>query len=206
MYKEASAEYYIAIANIYYDKLLEAILEHLNAFGIHPDVNLIRKLLYNINVDKTVLSILNSRRIKYDKKITSEMLQFIINGDLSSDALKDYLDKLVYDLEKDELMSQGNNVLGIYRTEYTRIRSGVKMYIVDHYERLGYDVEKKWVYTYESTKYRDAHLASDGLKADADGYFMINGKKTLGPGYFGDPSEDINCRCDMSIVVHDRPQ
>ena len=60
---------------------------------------------------------------------------------------------------------------------------------------------RTWVYTYESKKPRPSHLQSNGLRENANGYFIIDGIKTLGPGLFHIASQDINCRCDTDVFV-----
>lgn len=86
-------------------------------------------------------------------------------------------------------------VLRIYRTETTRANS----ILVDYdYNNLP-NKEKEWVYTYESVNKRSHHLAHNGVMSE-EGEFIINGKKTKGPGLFGDPTEDINCKCRVRLV------
>lgn len=75
------------------------------------------------------------------------------------------------------------------------------MEAVKELEERGYTVTKSWLYTYEAKVPRPSHLASDGMTADDEGYFIIDGYKTKGPGLFGIASEDINCRCDTEYYV-----
>lgn len=92
----------------------------------------------------------------------------------------------------------------ILRLRDTWVRTGSSVNTQFNYDNLkakGYTVNKRWVYTYESKQYRDSHRAHDGVIADEDGYFTINGKKTLAPRLFGDPGEDYNCKCDIAITV-----
>jgi hypothetical protein len=51
---------------------------------------------------------------------------------------------------------------------------------------------------------REEHVQSNGLRENSQGYFSINGYLTKGPGLFGIPSEDINCRCDTEIYVDEQ--
>lgn len=138
-------------------------------------------------------------RNAYDKYLRSQILDLVNNGATIGD-LKAALDDLE-PLRKGNLHGQSAKSMSVYRTEYTRVRTGVKLYIEEHYISLGYKVDKSWVYTYESRTARASHLSHDGIKANDEGYFIIDGKKTKGPGMFGDPSEDINCRCDMHLEI-----
>ena len=77
--------------------------------------------------------------------------------------------------------------------------------LVTHFDYVnlkadGHNVKKEWVYTYESKTMRSSHHAHDGVTCDDNGYFIINGKQTLAPGLFGDPSEDFNCKCRIKLV------
>lgn len=96
--------------------------------------------------------------------------------------------------------------MAAYRTEYTRVRTEVKLNIESQYLSQGYDVKKSWLYTYESNLARQSHLDHDGSVANKDGIFHVHGKPTRGPGLFGDPSEDMNCRCDINLVISNRPE
>ena len=64
----------------------------------------------------------------------------------------------------------------------------------------GYDVDKEWVYTYESKTMRQTHHSHDGVTSDDNGYFYIDGYKTIGPGHFGVPSQDYNCKCRVRLT------
>ena len=88
----------------------------------------------------------------------------------------------------------GGQIMKTYRTEYTRTTS-----MLTHWDSVNLGLEKEWVYTYESKQARTHHHAHDGV-VSKDGWFIVNGKRTQAPGLFGDPSEDINCRCRVRLV------
>lgn len=48
---------------------------------------------------------------------------------------------------------------------------------------------------------RQNHIDLDGTPADENGEWHTNGYSTKGPGQFGVPSEDINCKCYLSVEV-----
>ncbi len=62
----------------------------------------------------------------------------------------------------------------------------------------GTDIKKIWVHN-SSKMPRDEHISADGQVADKDGYFYVAGQKTTGPQHFGDPAQDINCRCSLKL-------
>lgn len=46
---------------------------------------------------------------------------------------------------------------------------------------------------------RDQHIALDGVSSPIDGYFYTyTGARTMFPGEFGDPENDVNCLCWLS--------
>lgn len=54
---------------------------------------------------------------------------------------------------------------------------------------------KTWA-TMEDDKVRDAHQYLDGITVPADAeFYTYDGRHAYGPGLFGDPELDINCRC-----------
>ena len=95
----------------------------------------------------------------------------------------------------------GGRIMRLYRYANTRGRSITIMQCYDELISKGHRVDKHWLYTYESKVPRSNHLAHDGVAANEDGLFTINGKQTYAPGFFNDPSEDSNCRCSMYLEV-----
>lgn len=59
---------------------------------------------------------------------------------------------------------------------------------------------KQWL-SVGDNKVRDNHQSLDGQTVGIDEPFTIDGKSALFPGDFGDPSEDVNCRCAMIPIV-----
>ena len=58
---------------------------------------------------------------------------------------------------------------------------------------------KTW-HTMEDWKVRDTHTVLNGVTVPIDGYFYTyTGAKTLAPSQFGIASEDVNCRCWLTV-------
>ena len=59
----------------------------------------------------------------------------------------------------------------------------------------GLDLQKTWR-TMLDDRVRDSHSYLEGVTVGLDDYFYtFGGAKALYPGQFGEPDEDINCRC-----------
>jgi SPP1 gp7 family putative phage head morphogenesis protein len=95
---------------------------------------------------------------------------------------------------KAEVADDYSRIVRIVRTEATRNYTQGHLDVYDQTEKLGVKARKKWVATLD-TRTRDAHGSLDGEFADDEGLFHSNGLTAEGPGLFGDPAEDINCRC-----------
>ncbi len=64
--------------------------------------------------------------------------------------------------------------------------------------------QKEWLATQDDVV-RDTHADLDGTVIDADDEFeSSSGATALYPGGFGDPAEDVNCRCGVLPVVNDK--
>ncbi|WP_392371864.1 phage minor head protein, partial [Streptococcus suis] len=82
----------------------------------------------------------------------------------------------------------------ITRTEAGRVQAVAREKAQAEARSLGIEFDKVWVATLDS-RTRHNHAELDGVKADKDGYFEINGLRTKQPHMFGFASEDVNCRC-----------
>lgn len=82
----------------------------------------------------------------------------------------------------------------ITRTEAGRVQAVAREKAQAEARGLGIEFDKVWVATLDG-RTRHNHAELDGVKADKDGYFEINGLRTKQPHMFGFASEDVNCRC-----------
>lgn len=64
----------------------------------------------------------------------------------------------------------------------------------------GLQVRKRWSATLDR-RTRPSHGALDGTYADENGLFWIDGMSAEQPREFGDPAEDINCRCAVYDIL-----
>lgn len=138
---------------------------------------------------------------KLSKKVRSQIVRFYNDKDYKG--LSDYLTSKGF---TDSMVSM---VMRIYRTESTQMRSNSMILIQEELERQGIKVKRRWLHTMSnpsnvlSPSYipREDHLALNGT-VEHNGYFTtFEGNMGKGPGMFGVPSEDINCRCDVDFIL-----
>ena len=72
----------------------------------------------------------------------------------------------------------------------------------ESYKVSGVVAEREWVATPDD-RTRDTHRALDGQTRKLNEPFEIDGQKAMFPGDFGDPAQDINCRCTIAAVIKD---
>lgn len=87
-----------------------------------------------------------------------------------------------------------SNAKRIARTEGHRIQQASTMDAQTEAKKKGADVVKQWDSTLDGAT-RETHRKLDGQIREVDEPFEADGKKAMYPGDFGDPAEDINCRC-----------
>lgn len=101
---------------------------------------------------------------------------------------------------KKEVADDYSRIVRIVRTEAHRNYSRGHLDLYDKLGGLGIDARKQWVATLD-VRTRDSHGSLDGQFADSEGLFHSSGASAEGPGLFGVPGEDINCRCRVIEVV-----
>ena len=82
----------------------------------------------------------------------------------------------------------------IARTESHRIQQASTYDAQQAAKKRGADVVKQWDSTLDG-RTRSTHRHLDGQIKEIDDYFEIGNRKAKYPGEFGDPAEDVNCRC-----------
>lgn len=84
----------------------------------------------------------------------------------------------------------------IARTEGTRVHTAAQMDCLKRAKDAGADVVKQWNATLDSHT-REEHRMLDGQIREIDEDFEVDGWSAQGPGEFGDPYMDCNCRCTV---------
>jgi hypothetical protein len=90
----------------------------------------------------------------------------------------------------------------ILRTETGRIRSQANLAAMDRVKDVVPGVRKQWIW---SGIGRAEHAAIDGVTIPVDEDFTDGyGNKGPGPRLFGDPASDVNCGCDIRLVIEEK--
>lgn len=87
-----------------------------------------------------------------------------------------------------------SNAMRIVRTEGHRIQQEARYQAQQRAKAVGADIVRVWDAVLDG-RTRDSHRRLHGQIREVDEPFSIDGKKAMHPGKFGDPAEDINCRC-----------
>lgn len=89
-----------------------------------------------------------------------------------------------------------NKTMRIARTEGHRIQSAAAFDAQHEAKNAGADVVKMWSAALDG-RTRDTHRELDGQIREIDEPFEVGGMTAMYPSDFGDPAEDINCRCAL---------
>lgn len=101
---------------------------------------------------------------------------------------------------KERMDVGASKALTIARTENHRVRTQAQLDSIAEGEKAGITLKKQWVATIDGNT-RDRHGDLDGIQVDPSDEFKIDGYAGEGPGLFGDPEMDINCRCTLIEIV-----
>lgn len=88
----------------------------------------------------------------------------------------------------------------IARTEAHRVTEEARYDTMKEAETYGVKMYKRWDAALDS-RTRITHMKLDGVIVPIDQPFVVDGKKAMYPGAFGEPEEDINCRCTIEEVA-----
>lgn len=143
---------------------------------------------------------------KQSKKISKKVKNSIVNM-LNTHDTKGLEELLKNNRISDSLVS---DLMRIYRTENTEMRTRLKLDVQEQLLKQGIKVKRRWLHTLsnpntrQTSEYtpREDHLYMNGQVENERGFFTTpSGKITKGPALFGLPEEDINCRCDVEFII-----
>ncbi len=92
-----------------------------------------------------------------------------------------------------------NNAYRIARTEGGRVSTQAQIDSMKASISEGADLLKRWDATLD-TRTRQTHLELDGQVVEYNECFKSNAGDVFAPHQFGDPKQDINCRCRLSSI------
>ena len=101
---------------------------------------------------------------------------------------------------KETFNGNAYNALRVVRTEGNRLANAGTYLNSEDLKESGVRIRRQWVATLDG-RTRDSHQMLDGQFEDDEGLFHIHGLSARYPGDFGDPAEDISCRCGTIDVV-----
>lgn len=144
-------------------------------------------------IDKTVKDRIKKVKIKQviqgnAKRLNKKVQKTVVNGYKNGKRWT----QISKELQK-EFGYNKNKAKSIAITERNYYKSEAQLQAIK-----GTDIKKIWVHN-SSKMPRDEHISADGQVADKDGYFYVAGMKVEAPQHFGDPSQDINCRCTIRL-------
>jgi uncharacterized protein with gpF-like domain len=125
------------------------------------------------------------------RQLREQLTQSLIQGEAYGTAAKRI---------KNRMDVGATNVMRIAQHEMHQTRQRAKLSSMDEGAKAGITLKKQWVSTIDGST-RDTHQQLDGQQVDLDKPFKANGMSAEAPGLFGDPSEDLGCRCTMIEIV-----
>lgn len=165
------------------------------------------EISFDKHKSKKIDELVDKQFKKLDTQVKGQILNALNTGDYNQleNTLNTFMKK------KDLSRSIVSNLMRIYRTENTIMKSKVKLDIQEELAKQGVIVKRKWLHTLNNSnntitleyRPREDHLYMNGVSENNNGYFMLpNGAMGKAPGMFGLPEEDINCRCDVYFDWH----
>jgi uncharacterized protein with gpF-like domain len=139
---------------------------------------------------------LNERLRERQREVIIRIKSSITQGLIAGDSYKDMADRIRHGVDMEVSKS-----VRIARTEGHRCQQIGRRESLEHAENQGVVGHYVWNSALDGST-RDSHRSMDGVHAGKDGYFTLpGGARTKAPGLSGDPSEDINCRCDVIYQI-----
>ena len=134
-------------------------------------------------------------------KTTQGQVRDIVNKGLAEDWT---LDEMQRGLMQSATFAP-HRAMAIARTETTRHSNRAAVDSFKKAEQTGLKIEKQWL-SARDDRVRDSHRPQaagglDGQTVPVDGLFEHQGATAEHPGGFGDPAQDINCRCTVVAKV-----
>jgi SPP1 gp7 family putative phage head morphogenesis protein len=148
-------------------------------------------------VENPIAGLTLSESLKANRaSIITSIKSNIIQGLMQGESYKTMADRVKTVLDNDAAKA-----MRIVRTEAGRAKSAGTLASMEHGADRGVKMKKMWVAT-QDERTRDTHAELDGQTVDMDEDFeSTSGSTGPAPRMFGDPAEDINCRCECISVI-----
>ena len=148
---------------------------------------------------------LKENHAKAFKKIDQAITQGILKGDGYAKTARE-VSKQIFNTKERRFALQ-KSVQRVITFESNKARSMANELafdkVFDASNDLGIDVQKQWAHSFAGKDQRDGHLQMHNQLADENGEFTnpLTGNKAIQAHLFGDPAEDLNCKCDVLAKV-----
>ena len=140
--------------------------------------------------DMTFADRINVNMNDFKKIVKSEISRGLANGSTYNEIARNLSMVTSEDLYKSTR---------IVITECARVSTEAKLESIREMNKKGADLVKQWDSTLDN-KTRDTHAKLDQQYAEVDEPFKVDGYEVMGPGMFGSPKQDCNCRCVLLSV------
>ena len=155
---------------------------------------IIREAMAKRNKSINFAKVLGSNSKRLNKRVQKIITKAVKNGE----SLKSTEKKLTKVLK-----GNAGKAKAIAATETNFYRSESQLIGGKLTQERGVEMIKEWIYTFRSREPRETHIAADGQTVALNDKFTVGGKETDAPQHFGDPSEDINCKCRIRVTHED---
>lgn len=100
---------------------------------------------------------------------------------------------------------ESNRALTVARTEATKSQTQGQLASYEYAQSKGVELTTVWVATIDN-RTRPEHVDLDGESPKPDGLYHVPGDQGEGPGLFGTPGMNINCRCRLVAKIEGAPE
>lgn len=153
--------------------------------------SVVNSFVYNDSLATTWSESINDDNNVLIKSVKNTIRTALIQGD-------DY--KTTIDNVKERVNVGKNKALQIAQEETHRASEDANLKVMQDAKDKGVIMDKRWLSTLDS-KTRKTHQHLDGQTVGIDDYFIsTSGRKAQAPKKFGDPKEDMGCRCTTIAI------
>ena len=152
----------------------------------------VKAIQTDTKLSKTLYNRLGEDVNKLKTSIRAEVSRGIANGATWNEVAG----KIAQSFKNTPFNAAYNNAVRIARTEGHRIQIQAADDAQHKAKDNGADIVKMWNASLDG-RTRKTHRKLDGQIRELDEPFEVDGKKAMRPADFGDPAEDVNCRCAL---------
>lgn len=135
------------------------------------------------------------RELMMDIEPDVEKAREIINRPIAGETFEDRVRKYAQGDMGETTGTPAEAIARVAETDSVRIYNEAKLDTA-----LDYGATEKIWHTMGDEKVRDTHQPLDGVSAPIDGlFYTYDGDRAAAPGLFSDPSNNVNCRCWLTV-------